>query len=88
MRSPVTQVLPAKSSLQVRIEPPLTEREQPFVITVRGAQSIVIRVLDSGTVSIENPTDGLSPFFFFVGPRSLALAPGWIQAVARLLGGS
>jgi hypothetical protein len=44
-------------------------------------------VVDSQQVSLANPTDKLSPFFFFVGPRSLALVPGWLQTMTRFLGG-
>jgi hypothetical protein len=87
MRSPITQVLPAGAVLLVTIDPPLTDREEPYVLTVRGTGSVVVQVVDSRQVSISNPTEKLSPFFFFVGPRSLALVPGWFQTVTRFLGG-
>ena len=87
MRSPITQVLPAGAMLLITIDPPLADHEEPFVLTVRGAGSVVVQVVDSRQVSILNPTTGLSPFFFFVSHRSLTSATSWLQAVTRYLGG-
>lgn len=85
IRSSSVHVLMPCACVVLQIDPPLTAREKPYVVTVRGRETVVVQLIDSAQVAVENPTDAISLFMFFVGPRRpLAELP----ALSRLFGGS
>ena len=86
MRNVCAQVLPAGAALTIPINPPMEPGELPFVFTVLGHESVVIRVVDSQRAIIHNPTDRSSPFLFFVARQPTV--PVWLQTAMRILGGS
>ena len=87
MRNVCAQVLPVGAALTIPINPPMEPGELPFVFTVLGHESVVIRVVDSRRAIVHNPTTKLSPFFFFIARQPAAL-PVWLQTAMRILGGS
>lgn len=84
IRNSSIHVLMPSACIVLAVDPPLTDREKPYVITVRGRQTVVVRMIDSGQVAVENPTDAVSLFMFFVGPRRLIAD---IPTLSRLFGG-
>jgi len=84
MRNQTIQTLPPGASIQLSINPAIGDGEKPYVFTIRGQQSIVVRVIDTTRIEITNPTNEHSPFLFFVTKTpwqrlSESIPPSWLQ---------
>lgn len=89
MRNQIAQVLSPNTTLVLKIDPPIDDGEKPYVLTLRGQESIVIEIVDPSRVEISNPTKEISPFFFCIAKRPIAMLrdsipPEWLQLLRNL----
>lgn len=86
VRNTVTQLLAPKVSIRVIVDPPVTDDEQPYLFTVRGVDTIVMKLNDDGSeVLLSNPTDNISPMLFFVAPKPATLRTRLMASIFKLL---
>lgn len=86
MRNHLIQILPPGTTLTVPVKPPLKPDEAPVVFTASGRQSVVVRIMDSETVALYNPTDESSTFLFFIHNQPTT-TPAWLETAMRVIRG-
>jgi hypothetical protein len=89
VRNQLTHALPPNTTLVIRIDPPIEPIEKPYILTLRGSDSIVVEIIDPSRVEITNATKELAPFFFCIAKRPLAMLrdaipPEWRQLLRSL----
>lgn len=80
LRNMMVQTLPGKTSLVIKIDPPMEDDERPLMLAFRGKHTAVMSVLTQGSVSITNPTDTIAMFTFAVG-RQPKMPPEMLAAI-------
>lgn len=68
------------------IDPPIDNDEQPYMFTVRGQDSVDMRVLAPDEVLITNPTEGISPIIFFIAPKAATIKNRLMAKLFQMLG--
>lgn len=68
--------------MTIEINPPMTEAEQPFLLSLRGHGKVTTQVIDASHVTIINPTTEASPFVFLVAQ---AIPPGVYAVLTTIL---
>lgn len=73
MRNTLIQALPPQASLVIQIKPPVTEDEQPYLYTTKGAGTVVVRLIDNAHAELTNLTYEIAPFVLFIGSKKISL---------------
>lgn len=67
---PQAGVLPPGASVRIDFSPPLTETEQPMLLTVSGGTSVVLTFEERDHLYLTNSTRKHAPFILLVIPQN------------------
>lgn len=84
MRNVIAQMLPSHASMSLEIDPPMEDGERHFLVILSGHDDVVVRVIDSGLVSITNPV-AMPVFFTFGITRLPTISPELKGALASII---
>lgn len=70
---PQVGVLPPGASVRIDFVPPLTDIEQPMLLTVSGTNSIVMTLEERDHLYLTNQTRKHAPFILLVIPQNPSL---------------
>jgi hypothetical protein len=84
MRNTVFQTLPPGAEIIIKIDPPIGEDEQHYLLKSPAQVPVVVTVIDTAHVSVTNPNNTPAYFVFVVAPM-MHLPIGIQEAISAYL---